>query len=40
VTTCRLLGVDPFAYLEWAITRVVPHSTNRGIAASDLTPAA
>lgn len=40
ITTCRLLGVDPFAYLEWAITRVVPHSRNRGLAASDLTPAA
>jgi hypothetical protein len=40
VSTCRLLGVDPYEYLVWAMTRVVPHSTNRGLAASDLTPAA
>ena len=40
VHTARQLGVDPFAYLEWALTRVVPHSTNRGLGPSALTPAA
>jgi len=40
IHTSRLIGVDPYAYLEWALTRVVPHSTNRGLTASDLTPAA
>ncbi len=40
VQTCRLLGADPFAYLEWALTRVVPHPDNRGLAAVDLTPSA
>jgi transposase len=40
VGTCRLLGVDAFDYLEWALTRLVPHPDNRGLAASDLTPAA
>jgi transposase len=40
INTCRLLGVDPFDYLVWALTRVVPHRSNRGVAAIDLTPAA
>ena len=40
IGTCRLLGVDPFRYLEWALTHVVPHPSNRGLVASDLTPAA
>jgi transposase len=40
IGTCRELGVEPHAYLEWALTRVVPHSNNRGLWASDLTPAA
>ena len=40
VHTARQLGVDPFSYLEWALTRVVPHSTNRGLGPSALTPAA
>jgi transposase len=40
IHTCRLLGVDPYSYLEWALTRVVPHSTNAGFVAADLTPAA
>jgi len=40
IGTCRLLGVEPFAYLEWALTRCVPHSENRGLTAADLTPAA
>lgn len=40
INTSRLIGVDPYGYLEWALTRVVPHSSNRGLTASDLTPAA
>ena len=40
INTSRLIGVDPYGYLEWALTRVVPHRTNRGLTASDLTPAA
>lgn len=40
IHTCRLLGVDPYDYLEWALTRSVPHRGNRGLAAVDLTPAA
>jgi transposase len=40
VGTCRLLGVDAFDYLEWALSRLVPHPDNRGLVASDLTPAA
>ena len=40
VQTCRLISVDPFAYLEWALTRIVPHPDNRGLAAIDLTPSA
>ena len=40
VATCRLQKVDPYQYLEWALSRVVPHRNNRRITASDLTPAA
>lgn len=40
INTSRLIGVDPYGYLEWALTRVVPHSSNRGLTANDLTPAA
>ena len=40
VHTCRLLQVDPYAYLEWALSRVVPHRSNRGLTPADLTPAA
>lgn len=40
IGTCRLLNVDAFSYLEWALSRLVPHPDNRGLAASDLTPAA
>ena len=40
IHTCRLIGVDACDYLEWALTRIVPHRDNRGYAASDLTPAA
>lgn len=38
VQTCRLIDVDPCAYLEWAMSRAVPHPSNRGIKAADLTP--
>ena len=40
IATCRLIKVDPYRYLEWAMTRVVAHPTNRGLVPSDLTPAA
>ena len=40
VTTCRLLGVDPYSYLGWALAKSVPHRENRGLVANDLTPAA
>jgi len=40
INTCRQLGVEPHGYLVWALTRVVPHSTNRGLRSTDLTPAA
>ena len=40
IGTCRLLGIEPFAYLEWALAHCVPHSQNRGLTAADLTPAA
>ena len=40
INTCRQLGVEPHGYLEWALTRVVPHSMNRGLRPGDLTPAA
>ena len=40
IGTCRLIGVDPYRYMEWALTRVVPHRDNRGIVPADLVPAA
>lgn len=40
INTCRLIGVDPYSYLVWAMTRVVPHSTNRGLTPADVTPQA
>jgi transposase len=40
IGTCRLLGIEPFGYLEWAMTRCVPHRDNRGLVAADLVPAA
>ncbi len=40
IGTCRLLGVEPFGYLKWALTRCVPHRDNRGLVAADLMPAA
>lgn len=40
IGTCRLLGVDPYDYLVWALTRCVPHRDNRGLVAADLVPAA
>ena len=40
IATCRLIGVNPYDYLVWALTRVVPHRSNRGLTAADLTPAA
>ena len=40
VQTARQLGLDPCAYLRWAMERAVPHPNNRGLQPSDLTPAA
>jgi transposase len=40
IHTCRVIGIDPYDYLEWALTRIVPHRDNRGYAPTDLTPAA
>ena len=40
IQTSRELGVIAEDYLEWAMTRVVPHPDNRKIGAEDLTPAA
>ena len=40
IGTCRLLAVDAYEYLLWALARSVPHPDNRGVVASDLTPAA
>ena len=40
INTCRLIEVDPYDYLVWALDRVVPHKDNRGFVADDLTPAA
>ena len=40
INTCRLIEVDPYDYLVWALERVVPHKNNRGLVADDLTPAA
>ena len=38
IGTARLAGVDPFSYLVWALERIVPHPSNRGLTAADLTP--
>jgi hypothetical protein len=38
IHTCRLIGVDSYDYLVWALTRLVPHPDNRKFAPSDLTP--
>ncbi len=38
IGTCRRIGIEPFAYPEWALTRVVPHPDNRDLRAADLTP--
>jgi len=40
INTCRLIDVEPYGYLAWALQRVVPHKDNRGFVADDLTPAA
>lgn len=40
IQTCTLIGVDPYAYLEWALERVVPHPNNRRLKPEDLTPKA
>lgn len=40
VATCRSIGVDPQAYLGWALTRLGTHKDVFGMAASELTPAA
>lgn len=40
VHTCRLIKVDPYHYVEWALSKVVPHRLNRGLTPDDLTPAA
>jgi len=40
LSTSRLLNVDPYEYLAWALSKVVPHSSNRGVVAVDLTPSA
>ena len=40
VQTCRVLGVDPYAYLVWVLPQLVPHSDNRGRDIATLTPAA
>lgn len=40
VHTARQLDLDPCAYLEWALERVVPHPNSRRHRAADLTPAA
>jgi transposase len=38
IGTARLVGVDPYRYLEWALERTVPHPDNRAYTATDLTP--
>ena len=40
IETAKLIGVDGYAYLVWALDRVVIHPDNRGLTAADLTPAA
>lgn len=38
--TARQIGIDPSAYMEWVLQRIVAHRANRGLTAGDLTPAA
>jgi hypothetical protein len=38
--TCRLLGVNPYETLVWALELVVPLPDNSGFKAHDLVPAA
>ncbi|MBC8425822.1 IS66 family transposase [bacterium] len=40
IGTSRLLGLNPYEYLLWALDKTVPHSTNRGLVAADITPRA
>lgn len=40
IQTCRLIKVDAYEYLAWALSRSVPHPDNRGLIPDDLTPAA
>lgn len=40
IGTSRLLGLNPYEYLLWALAKTVPHTTNRGFTAADLTPGA
>lgn len=40
IQTCRLIKVDAYEYLAWALSRSVPHPENRGLIPDDLTPAA
>ena len=40
IGTCRLHGIEPFAYIAWALACSVPHRENRGLTAADLTPQA
>lgn len=40
IETCKLIKVDPCAYMAWALQRVVTHPDNRGFKTKDLTPAA
>lgn len=40
IGTARQTGVDPYCYMEWALERSVAHRANRGLTASNLTPAA
>jgi transposase len=40
IHTCRILKVDPYQYLVWALTRVVPHPDNRAFTPAALTPSA
>lgn len=38
IHTCRMLKVDPYEYLVWALTRIVPHPDNRSFTPAALTP--
>lgn len=40
INTCARIGVEPYGYLVWALGHVVPHPSNRGLVAANLTPAA